>query len=656
MHFAEVEEVKKEGGDFTLDIDVRPNRAGDCFSHLGIGREIAAILSYKLEVPKIALKEDKKINAKDLISVRVKDISGCQRYAARVVTGVKIGPSPAHIQARLKVCGLRPINNIVDIANYVMLETGQPLHAFDLKKLEGRQIIVRFARPKEKIITIDGGEYNLNEKVLVIADAKKPVAIAGIKGGKFPEITEKTETVVLESANFNQKIVRHGSAQINLKTDASLRFEHGIDPNLAEFAVNRAASLIGEIAGGKIARGLIDFYPRKVFPSKIFLDLNYLKDFLGREIPKKEIIKILNNLEFKTKEIRKNIFEVLIPTRRLDVKLSEDLIEEIGRIYGYEKIPALPPFGAMVSPKRNENIFWQDAVKNILKEAGFSEVYNYSFLGEKEIENLGYDSGDLIEIANPLSFNQQYLRPTQILNLLKNVKENLKYFNEIKIFELGKIFNKKIKERWMVTGIISKRKKDKSAELFFEIKGVVDSLLNGLGISSILYDQYRPTPQSSKIKIWNRQRCAEIKVNEREEIGFLGEIEPTLLLDLGIEGSVAVFDVNFEKLQKIASEEQEYRPISQHPAAVRDIALLVPQDVLVDEVLGKIEIAGGKLVQDVDLFDIYEGEELPDGKKNLAFHVIFQAKDRTLKTEEINNVLEKIIETLEEEPDWEVRK
>jgi len=276
-HSFEVAAVEKSGKDWMLDIDILPNRAGDCFSHLGIAREIAAILNFKLQLPISEPKEEKKIKAKDLVSVEVKHKWACPRYTAKVITDVKVDSSPAWLKERLKTCGLRPINNIVDIANYVMLETGQPLHAFDAGKLEGGKIIVRFAKEKEKITTLDGQKFDLDPEVLVIADEKKPVGIAGIKGGKIPEIDRKTKIVVLESANFSSQVIRQGSRKLNLKTDASLRFEHGIDPNLTEFAVNRAAFLIQKIAKGNAAKGTVDIYPKKVLPKRVKLDLSYLK-------------------------------------------------------------------------------------------------------------------------------------------------------------------------------------------------------------------------------------------------------------------------------------------------------------------------------------------------------------------------------------------
>jgi len=698
LHFAEVEGMKvnenkssfssfaiarvKEGKDFTLDIDVRPNRAGDCFSHLGIAREIAAILNFKLHPPISEPKEEKKIKAKDIVSVEVKHKWACSRYTARVITDVKVDSSPVWLKERLKTCGLRPINNIVDIANYVMLETGQPLHAFDGGKLEGNKIIIRFAKEKEKITTLDEQKFDLDPEILVIADEKKPVGIAGIKGGKIPEIDKKTKIVVLESANFNPQIIRQGSKKLNLKTDASLRFEHGVDPNLTEFAVNRAGLLIQKLAKGKVAKGTVDIYSKKVLPRRIRLDLNYLKSLLGIEIPKNKAIAILKKLGFNVQPSASGILTVIVPTFRLDVSIPEDLIEEIARIFGYDKIPSVFPIAALIPPKRNLDIFWEDISKNILKEAGFTESYNYSFVSEKDKNIFG--GNNLIELENPLSQDFKYLRPSLIPNLLKNVQKNQKKFEKIKIFELGKIFrnNKgKPEEKRILTAVISGNE-------FYQLKGVTDTLLNKLGISNVwyaehsahlpersegremnevqrttprpakrgsAYDEYQPTPEESKTSTWHLKKSAEIKV-DNEEIGFLGEISPKILTDLKIEDKVCVFDLDFEKLSRLASEETIYRPISRFPAAIRDIAILTPRQVRVEEVLNEIETAGGEILRDVDLFDIYEGEELPGGKKNLAFHLIYQAKDRTLSSKEIDEIHNKIIKTLEKNPEWQVRK
>ena len=661
MKAFEVSEVKKSGRDWILDIDVLPNRAPDCFSHLGIAREIEAILNLKFRAPSSKIKEDKKIKAKDFVRVEVVGKGTCQRYTAKVITGVKIGNSPEWIKARLKICGLRPINNIVDIANYVMLETGQPLHAFDGEKLDGNpegvasrpygagKIIVRFAKEGEKITTLDGEKYDLDDDVLVIADSKKPVAIAGIKGGKLPEIDKKTKIVVLESANFNPQVIRRGSRKLNLKTDASLRFEHGIDPNLTEFGISRAAYLIQKIAKGKVVKGSIDIYPKKTIAKRINLDLSYLKSLLGVEISRPRIVDILKKLEFKIQPVSANNLIVEVPTFRLDISLPEDLIEEVGRIYGYEKIPVVFPVSALIPPQKNLNILWEEAAKKILKEAGFTETYNYSFISEKDKNIFGADN--LIELENPLSLDFKYLRASLIPNLLKNIQKNQKQFSEIKIFELGKIFKKnniKTEEKRMLSAVIT-------GEEFYHLKGIIDVLLNKMGISDVWYDDYKPTPEQSKFSLWHPKKCAEIKIGQ-EEIGFLGELSAKIIETLKLNQKIVVFDLDFEKLSKLASEEHEFRPIPKYPSAVRDLAILVPLQTRVEEVLNIIEITGGVLVRDIDLFDIYEGEELPEGKKNLAFHLIYQTQDRTLSSKEIDEIHSKIIKTLESEPEWQVRR
>ena len=650
MHFAEVEEVKKARNDYVLDIDVRPNRAADCFSHLGIAREISAIIGSKLQLPLVKVKASAGIKTADFVKVEVKDKRACPRYAAKVVADVKVGPSPKWLQERLRVCGLRPINNIVDIANYVMIETGQPLHAFDSDKLKGGKIQVRFAKKGESIVTLDEDKFDLEQSILVIADDQKPVAIAGIKGGKEPEIDKKTRAVIIEAANFNPRIIRKASKKIGLRTDASLRFEHGLDPNLAELAVNRAAYLIQKVARGKAGNDFIDIYSQKNVPSRIKLDLGYLNNLLGLAVPKAKAVQILKKLDFKIiKESQKSLL-VEVPTSRRDVSLPEDLIEEIGRIYGYEKIPVAFPDVSLIPGKRNDRIFWEGLIKDILKEAGFTEAYSYSFIGDKEAKMFKYKSDELIEVQNPVSLEQKYLRPSLIPNLLAAVKRNANNFSDMRMFELGKVFEKAMasKDKSQLTGAATGRD-------FYELKGVVDLLLHKLGISEIWYDDYQATPEQSKISIWHPKKCAEIKI-DGTEIGFLGEISPKILQQLEMPEKMVVFDIDVEALIDSVSWEHEFRPISKFPAVVRDLAVLVPRKVKVADVLNKINSAGGNLVRDVDIFDIYEGDELPGEKKNLAFHIIYQAEDRTLRSDEVDGVQQKIIKALEKSPSWQVRK
>ncbi len=661
LHSFEVESIEKKGKDWILDIDVLPNRACDCLSYIGIAREIAAMTNNKFHIPGFKFQEDKKLKTKDLVKVEIRDKKDCSRYTAKVISGVKVTSSPKWIKERLRVCGLQPINNIVDIANYVMLETGQPIHAFDLDKIK-KKIIVRRAKKGEKIKALDEKTYKLEKDILLIADEKGPIGIAGIKGGQSTAIDFNTKNIIIEAASFDRRIIRQGSKKMKLRTDASWRFENGIDPNLIDFTQERVVSLIQEISGGRIAKGMIDLYPKKVFSKKIKLDLDYVDKLLGVKIPKQKVIKILKSLDLKIVNCKLKILNVEIPTFRLDISIPEDLIEEIGRIFGYQNIPSVFPQTILIPPERNDEILWTRNCRNILKERGFSEVYNYSFIGEKDKGIFGWQDEELLEVLNPMSVFNKYMRPSLIPNLLKNTKENLKNFDEIKIFELGKTFVRKqntkgkkqeFLERKMLSGILTK--KDIKDEGFYELKGMVDSLLNKLGISNIWYDDYKATPEDSHLSLWHPKKCAEIKI-DNQEVGFLGQIYPKISEDLGVKEKVFVFDFNFERLIKLVSEEHEYQPISSQPMAIRDLAVLVPRGTKVVEVLNKINRAGGKLVQDVDLFDIYSGEEITQGKENFAFHIIYQAEDRTLSSKEIDKIQQRIIKALEENIEWEVRK
>jgi len=661
LHSFEVENDEKKGGDYVLDIDILPNRAHDCLSYIGVAKEVAILTGNKFKVPDIEFQEDKKLKTKDFIKVDIEDKKDCLRYAGKVIFGVKVCPSPKWLQENLKSCGLQPINNIVDIGNYIMLETGQPIHAFDLDKIK-EKIIVRRAKNGEKIKTLDNKIYKLDKDILVIADQKRAIGIAGIKGGESTGIDNTTKNILIEAANFDRKIIRKASQKLKLRTDASSRFENGIDINLIDFAQKRMAFMIKKIAEGDVLKDMVDFYPKKRLPKKIKLDLKYVDKLLGIRISESKIKEIFKKLNFKFSKIKDNKITIEIPTQRIDICMQEDLIEEIGRIYGYYNIPYVFPETTLALPKKNNKVFWQKQCQNILKERGFSEVYNYSFVSEEQKDIFICQDDKLLELENPISALNKYLRPSLIPDLLKNAKDNLKIFDEVKIFELGNIFingqkkgnkDQKILEKKMLTGLLSK--KDVKDEGFYELKGIVDSLLNKLGIANIYYDDYEQTPEQSYLCLWHPKKCAEIKVNNRE-VGFLGQIHPNIVEDMGIKQKVFVFDFDFDILVKLFSTEHEYKPISFHPAAIRDLSILTPQGTKVVEILNVINRAGGILVKDVDLFDIYSGEGIIQGKENFAFHIIYQANDRTLSSKEIDALQEKIIKALEKNIEWEIRK
>jgi len=671
MHSFEVEEIEKRGQDFVLDIAVLPDRGSDCLSHLGIAREISAILRKKLK----ELKREKLKTIKGKIKP-IKLKIGCprlvSRYSAIVLENVKIASSPRWLRERLKSLGLRSVNNVVDLTNFIMLETGQPLHAFDYDKIKGQKITVRLSKKGEKLITLDDKKHTLDKDILVIEDQNRLIDLVGIMGGKNSEVDFKTKNIVLQAGNFDRWTIYQGIKKLNFSTQAANIYIHGFDPNLSILALERIHYLFKKLSQGQIVQ-IIDVYPKKVKPSKIKLDLKHVENLLGIKISANEIKNILTHLHFNVTRKSKVILEVKVPTWRLDISIPEDLIEEIGRISGLQKISSLFPTVALIPPQKNLNIFWENLNKDILKEAGFSEVYNSSFINKKEAEISNFKLTKLIEVKNPTSLDYQYLRPSLIPKLLINARDNLKNFQDIRIFELGKVFKEKSGSRRnsissKTLGYRSGGRKDKSlagekrmlsglisGDSFYELKGVIDLFLEKLGIVDAYYDNFQPTPETSEMMIWNLQKCAEIKIGN-SEVGFLGEIKSDILRKLKIKEKIIVFDLDFEKLQKLADEQHEYRPISQYPAAIRDIALLVPREVRVADVLNVIERVGGETIIDVDLFDIYEGEELPMGKKNLAFHLIYQAENKTLSSKEIDAIQKKIIKALEKNREWEVRR
>ena len=657
MHSFEVENIEKIGKDYILDIDILPNRAHDCLSHIGVAREAAAITGLKFKVPSSRLSEDKNLKASDFIKIEVKDRTECPRYTARVITNIKVESSPEWLKQRLKALDQKSINNIVDATNYVMFETGQPLHAFDYEKIEGKTIIVRKAKKGEKITTLDREKCNLDNNILIIADNRNPLALAGVKGGKKAEITNKTKIIVLESANFDIHAIRNTLRKTGIRTESSLRFEHGLDPNLASQAIDKLAELIREISEGQVAKGMVDIYPKKVLPQKIKLNLKKVESILGIKVSQQQIIKSLKSLGFEID----NSLKVTVPTFRQDIKIEEDLVEEIARLIGYNNISAQAPLGLLGITKLDEVFSVNNKIKTIFEGFGFTEVYNFSFVGENDLKKLGIKSKDYLELENPLSLDLKYLRRDLLINLLKNVKNNLKSFagkEGIKIFEIGKIYRretKQLKEEKMLTGLIAVQNEREKGERFYEIKGAIDSLFNKLGVTDHWYDDFQATPEWTEEIFWQKTGTAEVKVGN-QEIGFIGEINPKILNKLNLKGIVVAFNLNFEKILKLAREELIYQPPSPYPAAVRDLAVLVYRGDRVADVLNMINDAGGELVSDVDLFDMYEGEEIPKAKKSLAFHIVYQSYEKTLKDSEVDKIQKRIIKVLESKRGWEVRK
>lgn len=630
MHSFEVESVEKKGADWILNIDVLPDRAGDCLSHWGIAKELSVLSGKKMTTPLIKLKKGK---ANINISVKVED-KDCRRYTSMVLTDVKVGPSPKWLKDRLNVCGQNSINNVVDVTNLVMLETGQPLHAFDYEKIEGG-IIVRKARKGEKIVTLSEKEYILNDNVLLIADEKKPLALAGIKGGKGCEIAEKTKTIVLESANFNHKLISQTARRLNLRTDASIRFENNLDPNLTEVALERAVSLIQELSGAKTASGIIDSYKNKLKPWNIKLNVKDVNSLIGIDIPRTEMVKILTALGFAVSG-SSDVLSVTIPTSRQDVVIPENLIEEIGRVYGYDKVPSvLPPFSEPA--EMNKDIYWQDKAKDMMKEMGFVEAYNYSFMGEEEKTVFGLEGE---ELSNPVSNYYKYLRPSAIPQMARIVKENSKFFKDIKVFELGKVFKAK-KEAMLMSGVVL-------GEEFISAKGYLNALFGRLGAEKV---SYSPLIKSG---IWNAKKTADIKIGGKT-IGQLGHLSSDLMEVLMIDDAV-FFEFDFDELQKHCSDKKDYKQISYHPPALRDISGIVYEDSTVEEIMEAIKDSSNELLKSVEVFDVYKGKGIAFGKKSVSFHLIYQSDEKTLDSKTIDSMVNNLLDKLKQTINWEERK
>ena len=652
LHSFENESLVKKGNDYILGLDVLPDRAGDCLSHLGIARECSAILNLKLSEPKIKIKEEKKTKTKNFLQVEIKNKKDCRRYTARVLFDVKIKPSPKWVQDRLIACGLSPINNVVDATNYVMLEMGQPLHAFDYENISQKKIIIRRASDKEKLTSLSGLEYKLNNEILVIADPEKPLALAGIKGGQKAEINSKTKTIILESANFNPKLISQTARKINLRTDASIRFEQNLDPNLTEKAINRLAMLIQEFADAKIAQGLIDIYPEKTLPKKLMLDFKKLNNVLGLEIQPSQVFTILKRLNMGVLQKDAKKFTVQIPTFRQDITIPENLIEEIGRIHGYEKIIPCLPCDFLAPVKRNNDLFWQNQTKDILKELGYIEIYNYSFISQKEKDIF---KADARKIKNPVSSDFEYLRPSLVFQLFSNAKENLKTFKQFKIFELNKVFLKeknKTKEVRKIAGLVIDMEKDPQA-VFSKIRGEINYLLNKLGCDKINY-----LKNSDEI-FWDKQNTLSL-ISKNKNLGFFGQVSPEFAENFGIKEKMFVFDFDFEKLQSCCSEEKTFEPISFHPPALRDISGLVDENISLEEIINALsssikEIEKPNLKIKAELADIYKNKSLIN-KKSVTINIKLQHLDKTLSSEEINKAVNHIIKNFSQKLGWEERK
>lgn len=643
---------------FEVDNKSLSNRP-DLWGHYGIARDIAALLDEKFKPIKLNNKVLEKSSGKINLQVKIDDKKICPRYMAVAMEGVVVASSPDWMRERLIAAGMRPINNIVDVTNYVMLELGQPLHAFDaelVRKGDDYRIGVREAKAKEKIETLDGESRELSSEDIVITDSDKPIAIAGIMGGANSEIGDKTKNIIIESANFDYVSIRRSSQKLDIRTESSMRFEKGLDPNLCETGILRAVELIRKVSPkSKVASELVDEKNFSLNTGPIEIDLGWLENMVGQKIEKEKVFSILENLGFEAEHKNSEILKIKIPTWRAtrDISIKEDLAEEVIRIYGYNNIKAVMPKIDMGGVEVNKEKILERKIRDILSGApAMSEVYNYSFVGEEQLKKLNIDYSRHIRLLNPIASNQSLLRQNLAPNLINNIVFNQPRFDSIKIFEIGNIYlssEGSISKDAEKNGFLPYQEKRLGLALasgdmnnsFSKIKGIIEYLFSALDVN-ICYKESETMPSWADGKYF-----AEIMFGP-ENIGYVAGVSGSLGRGVGLKREAVISEINLLKIYEIFSvkDARKYEPLDKFPHLVRDLAFVVESKVLYNDI--KKEIMNfDKLIKRVELFDVFQGGKLGEGKKSMAFHIVYQA-ERTLVSEEVDGLQKKLIKNLEQ--------
>ncbi|KAA8675794.1 phenylalanine--tRNA ligase subunit beta [Clostridium sp. HV4-5-A1G] len=626
-----------------LDFEITSNRP-DCLSIIGMARETAATLneSYKMPALEYEISSSKYIN--DSLKVEVRD-KLCRRYMARGVENVKIEESPGWMQERLLDAGVRPINNIVDITNFVMLETGQPMHAYDTRYIQSNNIIVERAENREKFVTLDNEERLLDKNVLTIRDGDRAIGIAGIMGGLNSEIREDTSSIVFESANFDGTNIRISSQKLGLRTEASARFEKDLDPNLCEMAVDRACYLIEKLNAGEVMKGTIDIYNEKIEPGSLQVNYNWINNFLGTKIPQDEMAECLNRLELNTK-IEGEDLKIDVPTfRSRDIKIKEDIAEEVARIYGYDNVPSTIIKSVSTRGGKNTKQKLDDEVLRALTSSGLNQSISYSFISRKVFDRILLPKNSVLRnavvIKNPLGEDYSIMRTTTIPSMMESLSRNYSRKNELaRLFEIGKVYipnkdvNKLPQEKNIVTiGIYGKVN-------YFDLKGIVENILEVLKIERFSFERESGNPS------FHPGKTASLYI-KKDFVGVLGEIHPNVLDNYGVDEKCYIAELDLDVLYKYANWNKEYKPLPKFPAVTRDLAILVDEDVLVKEIEDVIKEQGGNMVERAKFFDVYRGKQVAEGKKSVAYSISYRLENRTLTDEEVNKVHDRILKALE---------
>ena len=629
--------------DVVFEYEITSNRV-DCYSVVGIAREAAATFRKEFVPPVVtAVGNDEDVN--DFIKVTVEDPDLCPRYTARVVKNIKIGPSPKWMQRRLASVGIRPINNLVDITNYVMEEYGQPMHAYDLDTIAGGQIVVRRAKENETFVTLDGQERKLDESVLMICDGEKSVGIAGIMGGENSMITDDVHTMLFEAACFDGTNIRKSSKKVGLRTDASGKFEKGLDPNNAEAAMDRACQLIEEMGAGEVVGGMVDVYSKKKEPVRVPFDADEINGLLGTDISKEDMLSYFKKIDLEYDEATN---EVIAPTFRHDLFRMADLAEEVARFYGYDNIPTTLPRGEATTGKLSFKLRVEEIARDIAEFCGFSQGMTYSFESPKVFDKLLIPSDSplryTVEIMNPLGEDYSIMRTTSLNGMLTSLATNYNRRNKnVRLYELGNIY---LPKSLPLTELPEERMQFTLGMYgdgdFFSMKGVIEEFFEKIG----LHKKETYDPNAGKPYL-HPGRQANI-IYDGVVVGYLGEVHPDVADTYGIGTKAYVAVLDMPEITERATFDRKYTGIAKFPAVTRDISMVMPKEILVGQVEEVIEKKGGAYLESYALFDLYEGAQIKEGYKSVAYSIVFRAKDKTLEEAEISQAMEKILAGLEE--------
>ena len=625
--------------DALIEFEITSNRP-DCRSIIGIAREAAVTLGKELKYPEIKVQAcDEEMSFEIDIQTDL-----CKRYCGRVVKDVKVGPSPYWMQRKLIEAGMRPISNIVDITNYVMLELGQPLHAFDLDDIKYNKMTVKMAEEGEKFTTLDGVERTLTSDMLVIGNQDKTLDLAGIMGGENSEIKDTTTSIFIEGASFAKENIRATSKKLGLRTEASSRFEKGIDINLAEEAVNRACQLIEELGCGTVLNGMLDYYPQKEEVQKVTVNPVRINKLLGVNVPMDQFINILESLEFKCNLVSSEVLELEVPTFRLDITEDADILEEIARIYGYNNIPSASLEGNATAGVKTDKQKFIDNVKSNSIACGLNEILTYSFVSPRGVDKINLPANDekrnFVKIMNPLGEETSVMRTTLIPNMLDVISTNISHkVEEVSAFECGNTFIPQeglpIETKKYCVGMYGKEVD------FFVLKGVIESVLNNVGLKG-----YEIEPETTNLT-FHPGRCAKIVYNNIY-IGTFGELHPDVIENYNLGQRVYVAEINIDTVFENLNLTKSYNPLPKYPSTSRDIALIVKDEVFVKQIEAIIKANGEDLVESYKLFDVYKGAQIEEGHKSIAYSITYRSKDKTLTDEDVAKVHEKILSELSE--------